>query len=365
VRLRLGDTVIPPLRRLRLYVCGVTPYDTTHIGHASTFVWIDTLARTLEHVGIAVEVARNVTDVDDSLLAEARRRGVGWRALATQQTYQFEDDMRKLRVGRPAFEPQSREYVTEVIFLARALIDRGVAYEREGSVYFRGVDVAARAGIDEDEAIRLVGERGGHPDDPNKDHPLDSAVWQRSAEDEPSWSSPWSDGRPGWHAECVAMSTAVLGLALDVHAGGEDLKFPHHAYEAAMAEAATGVIPFARAWMHVGTVRLDGHKVAKSTGNLVFVLDLLQRWPGEAIRLHLLDRPWNEGWDFVEADLEASAARLEELWSAGGDPATNEAAEQEVCRLLVDGLQTSPALDLAIAEGGSAARLARQLLGLI
>ncbi|MCB0993550.1 MAG: cysteine--tRNA ligase [Acidimicrobiales bacterium] len=363
MQLRLRDQTVSPLGRLRLYVCGITPYDTTHLGHAFTFVWIDTLARVLEHVGVDVEVCRNVTDVDDDLLAEARRRGVAWQVLANQQTYQFEDDMRHLRVRRPSFEPLSRDYVPQVVFLARALLDRDAAYERNGSVYFRGADALQRSGLERATALALHAEGHGSPDDPAKEDPFDVAIWQPSADGEPSWPSPWGPGRPGWHAECAAMATTLLGLAVDVHAGGADLAFPHHAYEASMAEAATGVAPFSRSWMHIGTVHHAGEKMAKSTGNLVLVGDLLQDWAPEAIRLALVQRPWWEPWEFDGSTLEAAAAGLEGLWSAAALPHTDDTAEMEVIRLLVEGQDVGAALDVALESGGSAARTLALVLG--
>ena len=363
--LRLGSSPLPALRRARIYVCGITPYDTTHIGHAATFVWVDALSRVLEHVGIEPQVVRNITDVDDELLREATRQGTTWQALATQQTFQFEDDMRKLRVQRPAFEPASRDYITDVIFLARALLDRGVAYEREGSVYFRAGDLAASSGLSADEALRVYDERGGRADDPAKDDPFDSAIWQRSEEGEPAWESPWGPGRPGWHSECAAMATTLLGLSIDVHAGGADLAYPHHAYENAIVEAATGVTPFSRSWMHVGTVTHGGEKVAKSTGNLIFVMDLLQRWAPQAVRLHLLDRPWRESWDFEESQLDGAAAKLESLWSATGSAGGSDAAAMAACEALMDDLDVPRALDIAIEEGGEAARTVAKILSLL
>lgn len=365
--LRLGSAPLPTLGRSRIYVCGITPYDTTHIGHAATFVWVDALARVLGHVGIEPVVVRNITDVDDELLREAKVRNTSWTALATQQTFQFEDDMRKLRVQRPSFEPASRDYITDVIFLARALLDRGVAYEREGSVYFRAGDLWTRSGLSESEALAVYGAKGGRIDDPAKDDPFDSSIWQRSDVDEgePAWDSPWGPGRPGWHSECAAMATSILGLSIDVHAGGHDLAYPHHAYEDAIVRAATGVEPFARSWMHVGTVTRGGEKVAKSTGNLVFVMDLLQRWAPQAIRLHLLDRPWHDSWDFDEADLDASAAKLEALWSASGTRGGSDVAVDAALDALMDDLDVPRALGIAIDEGGEAARTVAKILALL
>jgi cysteinyl-tRNA synthetase len=346
-------------------VCGITPYDTTHIGHAATFVWVDVLARVLGHVGIEPQLVRNITDVDDELLREAAARDTTWMALATQQTFQFEDDMRKLRVQRPTFEPASRDYVTDVIFLARALLDRGAAYERDGSVYFRAAGLATTSELSADEALRVYDAHGGRADDPAKDDPFDAAVWQRSAEGEPAWESPWGPGRPGWHAECAAMATTLLGLSIDVHAGGADLAYPHHAYENAIVEAATGVLPFSRSWMHVGTVTMGGEKVAKSTGNLVFVMDLLQRWAPQALRLHVLDRPWGQTWDFDEADLGAAETKLESLWSAAGTQGGSDRAAQAAMDALLDDLDVPQALGIALDEGGEAARTVAKVLALL
>ena len=345
-------------------MCGITPYDTTHIGHAATFVWVDALSRVLEHVGIEPQVVRNITDVDDEIIREAAARKTTWQALTTQQTFQFEDDMRKLRVQRPTFEPASRDYVTDVIFLARALLDRNRAYEREGSVYFRAGDLVPED-MSRGEALEVYAERGGRVDDPAKDDPFDTAVWQRSAEGEPAWESPWGPGRPGWHAECAAMSTTLLGLSVDVHAGGADLAYPHHAYETAIVEAATEVRPFSRAWMHVGTVTKGGEKVAKSTGNLVFVMDLLQRHAPQAVRLHLLDRPWSDSWDFDEDDLTRAAAKLEQLWSATGTATASDAAVRAAVEALLDDLDVQRAVGIAIDEGGEAARTVAKILALL
>ncbi|HEX2118754.1 MAG TPA: cysteine--tRNA ligase, partial [Acidimicrobiales bacterium] len=319
--LRVNGRPVPVIGTARIYVCGITPYGTTHLGHAATFVWIDVLARLLRHTGVEVEVCRNITDVDDDLLEQARRQHDDWRMLAARQTYRFEDDMRQLRVGSPTFEPQAHVYVDEVIALAQALLSSGTAYQRGGAVYYPGTAVAERAGLERDAALALVAEHGGRPDDADKDDPLDTPVWQRSAEGEPSWPSPWGQGRPGWHAECSAMALATLGPGIDVHGGGADLIFPHHAFEAAQAEDATGVRPFARSWLHVGTVTVGGQKMAKSTGNLVLVHELLKdAWPAGAVRLLLIDRPWASSWDYREEDLAAAAERLDRLWSRAGSP---------------------------------------------
>jgi cysteinyl-tRNA synthetase len=363
--LRLNGRLVPIIGTARIYVCGITPYGTTHLGHASTFVWIDVLARVLRHTGLEVEVCRNITDVDDDMLEQARRLHDDWRMLAARQTYRFEADMRQLRVGQPTFEPQAHVYVNEVVALAQALLGAGVAYEREGAVYQRGAAVAERAGLERDVALALVADHGGHADDPLKDDPLDTPVWQRSAEGEPTWPSPWGPGRPGWHSECAAMALATLGPGIDVHGGGADLTFPHHAFEAAQAEDATGVRPFARSWLHAGTVTVGGEKMAKSTGNLVLVHDLLDdNWPPGAIRLLLIDRLWAQGWDYSEEALTAAADRLDRLWSRAGTSTTDLASEQAALDALLDDLDVPRALSIAEEAGGHTLRAVGALLGL-
>jgi cysteinyl-tRNA synthetase len=362
--LRVGATRLPLLGTARVYVCGITPYETTHVGHAATFVWADVAARVLRLTGATVEVCRNITDVDDHLLGQARREGVPWRSLAIQETYKFKRDMAALGVVQPTFEPRSRDYVDEVIGLTLELVALDRAYVRNGSVYFRGADCAAAAGLSRERGIELAREQGGQPDDPGKDDPLDAALWQRSPGDEPAWPSPWGSGRPGWHAECTAMALSTFGPTVDLHVGGADLAFPHHAYEAAQAEAYTNVRPFARAWLHVGNVLVDGEKMAKSTSNLVHVHEVLDRYPPGALRLLILSRPWAEPWDFTEADLDRAAAELEQLWRHGSTASDRDAAEHEVAVALLDDLDVRRALDIAKTAGGQVLRDLVALLGL-
>lgn len=353
------------LDRARIYACGITPYDVTHLGHAATFVWVDTLGRTLHFLGVEPDVCRNVTDVDDVLDAAARRAGAAYDTFAAIQQFQFERDMAALNVRAPEHEPRAHRYVEHVIRLASGLLDAGAAYARGGSIYFRGHDVASRAGLDQAQALRLSGEYAGRPDDSAKDDPLDVAVWQASEPGHPAWNSPWGPGRPGWHAECAAMAMSVFGPAVDVHAGGADLRFPHHAYHAAMAEAFTGVRPYARAWLHVGTVTIDGAKMAKSAGNLVLLEELLAGHPAAAIRLMILDRPWAQNWDYQPGLLDTAAARLESLYQAAGRTASSHpAAVDDMRRLLAADLNVPAALDLAIETGGAPARTLATTLGL-
>ena len=361
---QINGVRLPILGTGRIYVCGITPYDTTHLGHAATFIWSDMAARVLHLTGNPVEVCRNITDVDDHLLVQAKEQDVPWKSLATQQSYRFERDMELLGIARPAFEPRSHDHVDGVIALAVELLARNVAYERNGSVYFRGGAVHETAGIGREEAVSLANERGGHLDDPNKDDPLDAALWVRSIGDEPAWPSPWAPGRPGWHAECTAMALTTFGATVDLHAGGADLVFPHHAYEAAQAEAFTGVRPFARSWMHVGSVMAGGQKMAKSTGNLVFVHDLLERWSAAAIRFIILSRPWYESWEFDESELDQAEQDIEELRILETKPRRSSAAAEEVQRALFDNLDLPRALAVAKEAHGESLHDLMRLLGL-
>jgi cysteinyl-tRNA synthetase len=353
------------LDRARVYACGITPYDVTHVGHAATFVWIDTLGRVLRLLGVQPEVCRNVTDVDDVLDVAAGRAGAAYDEFAAIQQFGFDRDMAAIGVRSPEHEPRAHRYVAQVIRLASGLLDTGAAYQRAGGVYFRGARVAERAGLRRDGALALSGEFGGRPDDPAKDDPLDVAVWQAAEPGHPAWESPWGHGRPGWHAECAAMAMSVFGPAVDLHAGGAELRFPHHAYHAAMAEAFTGVRPYARAWFHTGVVTVDGAKMAKSAGNLVLVGDLLAGHPAGAVRLMILDRPWAQSWDYRPHLLDAAAIRLESLYQAAARSVPDDAAAvAELRRLLATDLDVPAALDLATEAGGATARTLARVLGL-
>ncbi len=266
------------------------------------------------------------------------------------QQLHFDRDMTALSVRSPQYEPHAHRYIEQVIRLASGLLEVGGAYASGGSVYFRGRAVAGRAGLGQAEAVRLAAEYGDRPDDPAKDYPLDVAVWQAGEPGHPAWDSPRGEGRPGWHAECAAMALSVFGVGVDIHAGGADLRFPHHACHAAMAEAFTGVRPYARAWLHVGTVTIDGAKMAKSAANLVLLQHLLAGHSAAAVRLMILDRRWGESWDYTPALLGAATERLEDLYSAAGRGATaaHPGALTEIRNLLSDDLDVPAALNVAI-----------------
>jgi cysteinyl-tRNA synthetase len=274
--------------------------------------------------------------------------------------------MAALGVRRPALEPRAHAYVPQVIDLAAGLLARGLGYERDGQVYYRGGALPERAGLAPETAMVLSQEYGDRPSDPARDDPFDVPVWQASKDGEPAWDSPWGQGRPGWHAECAAMALDVFGPSVDVQAGGGDLKFPHHAYQAALAESLTGVTPFARARLQCGVVSVGGAKMAKSTGNLVLVKDLLAGYPASAIRMLVLDRRWNADWDYRQEDLDRAAANVERLASAAGQPAhgSGDAAHTAIAAALADDLDVPAALKIAEEAGGKPAAELGAFLGL-
>jgi L-cysteine:1D-myo-inositol 2-amino-2-deoxy-alpha-D-glucopyranoside ligase len=361
--LRLAGRLLPVVSPARVYVCGITPYDVTHLGHAATFVWADVAVRTLRAAGGDVVSCRNITDVDDVLSAVATERGRFYDELAATQEFMFDRSMRALRVAAPTHAPRAGAHVESVVELAEGLVVLGAAYERGGSVYLRGSEVPARAGMERDAAVEALTAYGDRPDDPHRDDPLDVAVWQSSGEGDPAWPSPWGPGRPGWHAECAAMAVSLLGGQVDVLAGGADLTFPHHAYQSAMVEALTGAAPFARARKPVGTVCIGGRKMAKSTGNLVLVSDVLEKVAPAVLRLLLLDRPWGQTWDYDESLLAVAGQRLERLYAAAGRPGEDADTTGVLARLL-DDLDVPGALDQAEESGGPAARFVLRTLAL-
>lgn len=351
----LDGAPLPMVGKLRVYTCGITPYDVTHLGHAAVFVWTD-LLRSLAH---AVEVdtlnGRNVTDVDDVLTAAARGRGWPYDEFALAQEFHFDQDMASLGVAAPDSSPRARAHVRQAIQLASALLGVGQAYEHNGTVYFRGAELATRSNLSLDQAIGLSDAFGDQADD-GREHPLDVPVWRPSPAEHPAWPSPWGWGRPGWHAECAAMASTVFGASVDVLVGGADLAFPHHAYQAAMVEAASAVTPFARRQMHVGTVDYRGSKMAKSTGNLVLVKDLLEIATGPAVRLMLLNRPWSASWEYDEHQLAAASELVDALHVAAGRPGSDAHAVAQVTAALLDDLDVPRAIAIALEAGGEPAR---------
>ena len=320
-----------PPAEARIYVCGITPYDSTHLGHANTYLAYDLLIRRLEDLGHQVRMVRNITDVDDSILPKARELGVDFLELAAAETARFHSDMEALNTRPPSAEPKATEWVAEMIALIEVLVSGGHAYTAEGNTWF---DVSTwpaygRLGGYDTAAMRtLAAERGGTPDDPRQRNPLDFVLWQPSEPDEPSWESPFGPGRPGWHVECSAMAMGLLGAGIDLHGGGSDLIFPHHECEMAQSEAAANR-QFVKHWMHCGMVAYGGTKMSKSLGNLVFVSDLCKESDPAAVRLALMAHHYRDDWEWHDGDIAESEALLDSLNEAvrhrgtadGSDPA--------------------------------------------
>jgi L-cysteine:1D-myo-inositol 2-amino-2-deoxy-alpha-D-glucopyranoside ligase len=376
MRLRNTETgAVQPLesvdRPVGVYVCGITPYDTTHLGHAFTYVAFDVLVRALHAAGQPVRYVQNVTDVDDDILRRARELSTTWDRLATKETALYQADMAALNVRSPDVFPLASQTIPKIIKLVRLLEAQGHAYRRDGNVYFRVgsvTDYGRLSRLSREEMIRLSAQRGADPNDARKQDPLDFVLWQASAPGEPRWESPWGEGRPGWHIECSAMALEHLGPQVDVHGGGSDLTFPHHESEIAQSESVTGARPFARIWAHVGMLRYQGEKMSKSLRNLVLIADLLKRYDADSIRVLLLRHHYREPWDYTEDQLEDAAGWTQRLrrsvrgaGNGGGDSAAAVRAALE------DDLDTPRALRLlddAVTSGDVGWRSAADLLGL-
>lgn len=357
---------------IRLYVCGITPYDATHLGHASTYVLFDVLVRTLEHRGHRVRHVRNVTDVDDDILRTARERDTSFLTLAEAETARFDQDLRALGCRPPDAAPRATEMVPAIVTAVSGLVQRGAAYALDdGRVYF---DVAAAptfgdlSRLDRARMLEQFAEKGGDPEAPGKRDALDFLLWQPSQDGEPRWRSPWGEGRPGWHIECSVMAMEHLGGVIDIHGGGNDLVFPHHEAEIQQAEHLIQQGPFARFWMHTGMVGLDGVKMSKSLGNLVFVRDLLDRVEGPAIRTYLLTHHYRTSWSYSDGELAEASDRVKRWRAAAAGGGRDDAGERAVLAALHDDLDTPEALAAldVLADGGhgGSVRRAATVLGI-
>ncbi len=342
-----------------MYTCGITPYDATHLGHASAYIGYDVLQRRLRDLGHETRCVRNVTDVDDDMLRKARELDVHYLDLAAAETARFDDDMAALGMIPSWSEPRATSAIAEIRSFIGMALESGHAYQSGGAIYF---DVSSwprfgeLSGYDRETMVELAAERGGNPDDPNKRDPLDFILWQPSAEGEPSWETKWGPGRPGWHIECSALALRELGETIDLHGGGSDLVFPHHECEAAQTEAVTGGT-FVRHWMHQAMVRMDGEKMSKSLGNLVFVSDLRETYDPRAIRLGIVANHYRSEWEWHEELMPQAAARLERWLEAG----VGEGALEEVRAALDSDLDTPAAveaIDDAAARGEGVSRSA-------
>ncbi|MFB7269411.1 cysteine--1-D-myo-inosityl 2-amino-2-deoxy-alpha-D-glucopyranoside ligase [Streptomyces sp. NPDC056244] len=346
-----GRVTLEPGPVARIYVCGITPYDATHMGHAATYNAFDLVQRVWLDTKRQVQYVQNVTDVDDPLLERARRDGVDWTGLAERETALFREDMTALRMLPPQHYIGAVEAIPGIVPLVERLRDAGAAYELDGDIYF---SVAADPHFGEvsrldAEAMRLLSaERGGDPDRPGKKNPLDPVLWLAARPGEPSWDGgTLGHGRPGWHIECVAIALDHLGMGFDVQGGGSDLAFPHHEMGAAHAQALTGEHPFARTYVHAGMVALNGEKMSKSKGNLVFVSTLRREGVDPAaIRLALLAHHYRSDWEWTDEVLQEAEERLGR-WRAAVSRPDGPAAEgllEEIREALADDLDAPAAL---------------------
>ena len=361
VPLRLYDTADQKVSQVEagpeatMYVCGITPYDATHLGHAATYLTFDLIYRQLLDNGHSVHYVQNITDVDDPLFERAERDGVDWRELGTSQIDLFRSDMENLSVIPPRDYIGAIESVDEVVEMVEKLLENGSAYQLTNDeypdVYFRKSateNFGYESNYSAEQMAEFFAERGGDPDRPGKEDPLDALVWRAARPGEPSWNAPFGAGRPGWHIECSAIATNRLGKSFDIQGGGSDLAFPHHEFSAAHAEAATGCARMASHYVHAGMIALDGVKMSKSLGNLVFVSKLVAAGVDpSAIRIGVFASHYRSDRDWSDEVLEAAKARLE-TWRAAcaaTKTATDEKAVSAAAALVAD-VRASLANDL-------------------
>ena len=322
-----GDTV-------KMYVCGVTPYSSSHVGHAMCSVYFDTLRRYLEYSGYEVTHVQNFTDIDDKIIDAAAVQKTSPVMLVEEMVEEYLIDMARLNIQPAHMYPRVTDEIPTIVGLIQGLIDKGFAYESEGDVYYR---VTRFPGYGKLSHRTLEGMMAGARIEPNaqKDHAMDFTLWKAAKPGEPSWTSPWSEGRPGWHIECSAMALHYLGPHLDIHGGGQDLVFPHHENEIAQTEAFTGQEPFAEHWVHNGLLQMDQDKMSKSLGNLVTVRDALSKFGSDAMRLFFLNSHYHSPLAYSEEGLQGqqrAADRLRIALSAPGSDSSAESVDAEAYR---------------------------------
>jgi L-cysteine:1D-myo-inositol 2-amino-2-deoxy-alpha-D-glucopyranoside ligase len=334
---------------VRIYVCGITPYDATHLGHAATYLLFDLIQRACLDAGKTVHYVQNVTDIDDPLLERASKTGEDWVAIAQRETQLFRDDMAALRMLPPEHFVGAVEAIPDIVDVVETLRQKGAAYDVDTDIYF-SVTASEHFGevghYSAEEMVRLSAERGGDPQRAGKKDPLDCLLWLSARPGEPSWDSALGAGRPGWHVECTAIALHHLGPVIDVQGGGSDLVFPHHEMGAAEATVATGQWPFAHAYVHQAMVGYDGEKMSKSRGNLVFVSRLRENVDPLAIRLALLAHDHRHDWEWHDNEISSAEQRLKR-WRAGFARATAPEAHRTVAELRVaigNGIDTPSAL---------------------
>ena len=380
--------VFEPLEagKVKLYVCGPTVYDYSHVGHARSVVVFDVIVRYFRAIGYDVTYVRNFTDVDDKIIKRANETGSDSDTISRTFIDAFHEDMDKLFVLRPDIEPKATEHITHIIDVVSKLIEKGHAYPVDGDVYFavdtfEGYGKLSGRKLEEMEAGARIAV------DERKKNPHDFALWKAAKPEEPCWESPWGKGRPGWHIECTAMSCTYLGESFDIHGGGKDLAFPHHENEIAQSEAATGK-PFAKYWVHNGFVNINQEKMSKSLGNFLRVRDVVETWHPEAIRLFLLSSHYRSPIDFTDAYLDEAAGNLDkiyallkrveeaglasettgETWDRFLESMNDDFNTAKACGIIFDGIRTANRLLDEGKDGAEAATIAgdiRKIAGIL
>ena len=330
--------VFTPLEdnKVRMYVCGMTVYDFCHLGHGRSMVAFDVITRWIRHSGYELTYVRNITDIDDKIINRANENGEAFEVLTERMIAAMHEDEARLNILKPSMEPRATEHIAGMHAMIQTLIDKGYAYAPgNGDVYYRvgkfvGYGKLSRRRIED---LR-IGARIA-PDDAKQD-PLDFVLWKAAKPGEPSWSSPWGDGRPGWHIECSVMSTCCLGDTFDIHGGGNDLEFPHHENEIAQSEAATGK-PYAKAWLHCGMITINGEKMSKSLGNFFTIREVLEKYHPEVVRYLLIASHYRSPINYSEDNLREAKSALERFYNAlkGLPEAAPAAAEDFVARFTV------------------------------
>jgi len=332
-------------KRIGMYVCGVTVYDLSHIGHARSTIIFDMIYRYLRYRGYEVTYVRNFTDIDDKIIKRANEEGVDFKTIAEKYIGEFNIDMGRFGLEKPLVEPKATEHITEMIQLISTLVERGYAYQADGDVFFsverfKDYGKLSKRNLEEMQAGARV------EIDEKKKNPLDFALWKASKPGEPFWESPWGKGRPGWHIECSVMSQKYLGETLDIHGGGKDLIFPHHENEIAQSEAATGK-PFVRYWIHNGFVNMNKEKMSKSLGNILTLKEIFKDWRPEVIRLFLLSHHYRSPVDFSFDSLSEAKSGLDRFY------ATLKAAQDEIAKPKGEGLPCEVIKYTLQGRGGS------------
>lgn len=338
-----------------IYVCGITPYSTTHLGHAFTYVWFDVLVRYLRFKDYKVAYTQNVTDIDDDILRKAKEERRDWKKLGDFWTDKYIADMKSLNVLPSTYYVKATDGISLMIRIIEVLIEKDFAYKEDGNVYFdvgKFKKYGELSKFNHKQMILISKERGGNPQDPFKKNPLDFVLWQKSKPDEPFWQSPWSKGRPGWHIECSSMIKEYLGDQIDIHGGGRDLLFPHHESEIAQSESFSGKKQFVKFWVHTAMVLYQGEKMSKSLGNLVMVSDLLKNHTGNEIRWLLLSHHYRKPWEFEETELKNAGenfyATSHALEGIKKTSKINNLYMKEFCSLMDDDLNTPQALNFLV-----------------